>query len=121
MITAEEQILAKALAAYKARITSATATVDANHGVPSVTVTISGEDAEKVLGFDFKNLVGNGVSSITFDENGNVITTLADGSEASFNGFKQAMDHLKKVCGIVTFTDENDTGDIVIDTIPYPV
>ena len=36
-----------------------TATIDSNTGTPSVTVTASGPDTEKVFAFDFKNLKGS--------------------------------------------------------------
>lgn len=53
-----------------------TATIDNNTGIPSVTITATGEDTEKVFNFEFHNLKGekgdSSTSGITVD-NGNLI------------------------------------------------
>ena len=94
--TEGEQILAKAAAAYNARITTATAELDEDDtGLPSVGVEISGENGAKNIGFTFYNLDGVGIESVTFEttgaDKGLLTITTSDGTSTSFSGIKTAI------------------------------
>lgn len=95
-----EQIDAKATAALNARIVTASGEVDDNFGVPSVDVTLDGEDRLKNLHFSFHNMKGNGISRMVFDEDGaqtGFLTVYYDNGEvAEYDAIKKAilyMDH----------------------------
>jgi len=90
-----EQLSALVTSAYKARITTATGSVDSGYGAPGVDVSISGEDAYKVITFDFHNIQGKGIASIVFTETGEneglITITMDDGDEIVFDGIRDAI------------------------------
>ena len=93
--TVEEQVYAKAAEAYNAKITSATATVDAEVGVPDVEVSISGENGTKSLDFSFHNLLANGIREFTVvpsgDNEGYVTIIMENGDTVEFAGIRDAL------------------------------
>lgn len=116
-----EQLSGLVTLAYNARITSATATIDDSYGTPEVDVSISGDNAYKVINFDFYNLKGNGIESIVFtssgDNEGLITITLSDGSTITYDGIKDAMETFNEIVDqglFLTFTDADDDGNVVI-------
>ena len=122
MITAEEQILAKALAAYNARITDVTATVGEGVGTPQASVTIedvSGDPADgQRLVFDFENIRANGISSFTIGASGTnegkITINFLDGTEVVYTGLADLIAYLRSVCWVSTFADANNDGHVVV-------
>lgn len=100
-----------------------TATIDANVGTPSVTVTASGANTAKVFNFAFKNLKGqpgtNGVDGVKGDKgdpgtNGTNGTNGVDGKSITAIAFiKDATGEI--VSGTATLSD-NSTIEITITT-----
>ena len=90
-----EQLSALVAQVYNARITTASATIDDGFGTPNVEVSISGDLSYKNINFDFHNLKGNGIETITFTssgENSGLITiTMSDGTSFVYDGIRDAM------------------------------
>ena len=95
-----EQILAKANAAYNARITTGSAVVVSGPAEddPYVEVVISGEDGYKNMGFVFHNINAVGIQSVVFTDSGEnkgrITITLTNGVAYTFDGLKDAFDFL---------------------------
>ena len=90
-----EQLSALVAQVYNARITTASATIDDGYGTPEVDVGIEGDSSYKNIKFDFHNLKGNGIETITFTssgENTGLITiTMSDGTLFVYDGIRDAM------------------------------
>lgn len=119
MVTAEEQILAKALAAYDARITDVDATVGDGIGTPQASVEIVDDPGGGMgLRFSFDNIRGNGITSLTIGtsgaDEGKITITYLDGTSTVFTGLAEEIAYLKSVCWVSTFADPNDDGHVVV-------
>lgn len=91
-----EQVSALAQAAYDARITAATVTINDAYGEPEATLTISGEAGTKLLTLTLSNLKGNGIEDIDFivdgEDRGTVTVVLSNGESLTYTGIKEALD-----------------------------
>lgn len=97
--TVAEQLSALVTSAYNARITYAEGTVDEGYGPPEVDISIGGENAYKVITFDFHNVRGKGISTIVFTDTGEndglITVTMDDGDEIVYDGIRDALSKIK--------------------------
>ena len=127
-----EQILAKAAAAFNERITAATIEVVPGVGTPYATVSITGDDGYHILNFEFENLVGVGIQSIAFAQDGLITVTLTDSTVVTYDGIQTALSTLTQTVATEVdnwarnhkaqlmqyrFTDSGNDGNVVMSVV----